>query len=87
MELTDEELREFSAIWKKAFKEELALGDARHYASQLIELYALLAEPLPSERRAPVSPEPLPCAISSTVANPPRPKTGKSSPSNPSGKR
>lgn len=43
MELTDEDLTEFIEIWKDEFKEDLSLGDARHHASQLLELYMLLA--------------------------------------------
>jgi hypothetical protein len=85
MELTDGELQEFCAIWKKTFKEDLAIGDARQCASQLIELYAQLAKPLPSERGSSATAEP--CATSSTAASPPSLKTDKSSPSNPSGKR
>lgn len=49
MELTDEDLKEFIAIWKAEFQEELSLGDARHHASQLMELYLVLAEPLPNK--------------------------------------
>jgi hypothetical protein len=86
MELTDEELQEFCAIWERAFKEEISIGDARHCASQLIELYARLAKPLPSERKS-FAPPPEPCATSSTAESPPRPKIARSSPSNPSGKR
>jgi len=41
--LTSEDLREFQEIWRRAFKEELTLGQARSHASKLIELYAMLA--------------------------------------------
>jgi hypothetical protein len=83
MELTDEELQEFRAIWNRAFKEEIPPGDARLRALQLIELYAQLARPLPSERESSMSPDP--CAISSIAENRPSPRTAKSYPSNPSG--
>jgi hypothetical protein len=86
MELTDQELQEFRDIWKKVFKEEISIGDARHCAFQLIELYARLAKPLPSERKSFAQPSE-PCATSSTAEDPPKPKTGRSSPSNPSGKK
>jgi hypothetical protein len=86
VELTDEELQEFQAIWKQTFKEDLSLGDARHCASQLIELYTQLAKPLPSERASFVPPSE-PCATSSIAENPPRTKTAKSCPSNHSGKK
>jgi hypothetical protein len=85
MQLNDEDVREFQEIWKRTFKEDIALGDARHCASQLIELYTQLAKPLPSERRSIVPPEP--CATFSTAADPQKPKTARSSPSNPSVKR
>jgi hypothetical protein len=86
MELTDEELHEFQAIWKRTFKEDLSLGDARQCASQLIELYTQLAKPLPSERGSFVPP-PEPCATSSIAEGPPKTKTAKSCPSNHSGKK
>ena len=50
MELTDEELQEFRDIWRRTFKEDIPIGDARQRALELIELYAQLAKPLPSER-------------------------------------
>ncbi len=49
MELGDQDIREFAEIWKQEFNEELAPDEARHHASQLLELYSLLAKPLPSE--------------------------------------
>lgn len=53
MQLTDKDLHEFCALWKAEFDEELSLDEARHCASQLLELCALLIRPLPSEYRAP----------------------------------
>jgi hypothetical protein len=46
MQLTDEDIREFSDLWRKEFNETLSPGDARRYASSILELYALLAEPV-----------------------------------------
>lgn len=47
MEITDDDLQRFQAIWRKEFEESLNEDEARYYASQLLELYALLARPLP----------------------------------------
>jgi len=49
MELTDEDLGEFVAIWKEEFGEIISMDEGRHAASQLLELYTLLGRPLPSE--------------------------------------
>jgi len=48
MELTEEDIREFAAIWKEEFGDSLSPADARHEASLLMELYSLLARPLPA---------------------------------------
>ena len=50
MELTEVDIREFQGLWKKEFGETLAETDARTRGSQLLELYARLAEPLPHDR-------------------------------------
>lgn len=42
MELTDDDIREYQAIWKKEFGEEISADDARRSASQLLELYRVL---------------------------------------------
>ena len=49
MRLHDEDIREFSELWKQEVKETLSPEEARHRASQLLELYLRLAEPLPNE--------------------------------------
>ena len=49
MQLDDQDIREFIVLWKKEFDEDLSFDEARYHASQLLELYALLAKPLPSE--------------------------------------
>jgi hypothetical protein len=48
MTLTDADLREFIEAWKQDFDEVLSVAEARQHASQLLELYSLLARPLPS---------------------------------------
>lgn len=45
MQLTDDDLREFADLWQAEFGETLSADDARHYASRLLRLYALLAAP------------------------------------------
>jgi hypothetical protein len=60
MQLKDDDLKEFVAIWKRVFNEEISLADARHHASQLVTLYLALAKRLPEEN----SSEP-------SVSNPP----------------
>ena len=47
MHLTNEDLTEFQAIWKREFGEDLPLNEARQRAFELLELYAVLARPLP----------------------------------------
>ena len=44
MELRDEDIREFAEIWKEEFGETISVSEARHHASQLMELYALLTQ-------------------------------------------
>ena len=43
MELSDEDVREFAAIWKDEFKEELTPERARFEAERFMELYLILA--------------------------------------------
>jgi hypothetical protein len=42
MTLSDNDLREYQRIWKEEFQEEISIQDARHSASMLMELFALL---------------------------------------------
>jgi hypothetical protein len=51
MEVDDRDIQEFIRLWKEEFKETLSPKDARQCASQLLELYGVLASPLPEERR------------------------------------
>jgi len=53
MQLKEDDLREFVAIWKRVFNEEISLAEARHRASQLVTLYLALAKRLPEETDSP----------------------------------
>lgn len=44
MQLAEADLREFIEIWQDEFQESISIEDARHSASMLMELYALLLE-------------------------------------------
>ena len=50
MELTDKDLDEFIAIWQKEFGEVITRDRARFHGGRLLELYALLMQPLPGEQ-------------------------------------
>ena len=43
-------LEEFRRLYKEALGEEVSEDEAREITSRLVELYMMLAEPLPSER-------------------------------------
>ncbi len=60
MQLKDDDLKEFVAIWKRVFNEEISLADARHRASQLVTLYLALAKRLPEEADHPAAHPPIP---------------------------
>ena len=53
MDLDDHDIQEFIQLWKEEFKETISPAGARQCAAQLLELYDLLARPLPDERREP----------------------------------
>jgi len=55
MQLTDEDIREFSELWQQEFHETLSPGEARQYASSLLELYSLIAQPCPADPAPPDS--------------------------------
>lgn len=44
MDLTDQDIEEFVAIWRQEFHEDLPLAEARTRATQLLELCAILIE-------------------------------------------
>lgn len=60
MQLTDEDVREFAALWKEEFDEEIPDAEVRLRASQLIKLYSLLIRPLQEEPADPEPEQPLP---------------------------
>ncbi len=43
MDLTEDEIKEFATIWRDEFGEELTPDQARHEATQFLQLYLLLA--------------------------------------------
>jgi hypothetical protein len=49
MMLSDDDVNEFKQLYEEEFKEAISEGDAQIMASQLIQLYDALAEPLPGE--------------------------------------
>ena len=51
MDLDEHDIQEFIRIWKEEFKEELSPAEARLRASELLELYDVLAKPLPDESK------------------------------------
>jgi hypothetical protein len=52
MDLDNRDIQEFIQLWKEEFKETLPPAGARQCASQLLELYAVLASPLPDRRES-----------------------------------
>lgn len=51
MDLEENDIAEFAELWKQEFNETISLDEARHCASQLLELYTILARPLPADRQ------------------------------------
>ncbi len=52
MLLTNEDREEFRQVYKKDAGEDITTEEAREIACRLLELYRLLARPLPSEKEA-----------------------------------
>jgi hypothetical protein len=52
MDLDENGVQEFIRLWKEEFNETISSADARHCASGLLELFAVLTKPLPSERHS-----------------------------------
>lgn len=52
MDLEETDIQEFIRLWKEEFQETISPADARQCASGLLELYALLMQPLPKERHS-----------------------------------
>jgi hypothetical protein len=49
--LQEADLRDFIQIWSDEFHETISMEQARERASMLMELYWLLAQPLPTVQR------------------------------------
>jgi len=82
MDLGDYDIQEFIQLWKEEFKETLPLAEARQCASQVLELYAVLASPLPDRRESRDGKHihiNTTCDTSSTAESPAKMKTAKSS--------
>lgn len=47
MQLSDEDIKEFAALWREEFGEEISDAEARREAAQLLQLYSLLIRPPP----------------------------------------
>ena len=43
MQWEENDIREFIQLWREEFREEIPIDEARHRATLLLELYALLA--------------------------------------------
>lgn len=56
--LTDEDIQEFIKLWEREFAERLTPDEARYHVSRVLELFTLLAQPLPGEMREHPGPEP-----------------------------
>ena len=54
MNINNEDLQEFAKLYREAFGEYISEKDALEMASDLADLYTLLAEPLPSEQSNPM---------------------------------
>lgn len=58
MPITNKRLEELRGLYKEEFGEEIDLEEAQEMAQRLVELYMMLAEPLPSERAKTTAPPP-----------------------------
>ena len=58
MTLEAEEISGFIKLWQEGFHEKLTPDEARHQASLLLEIYAVLYEPTPEEQVAGSNPPP-----------------------------
>ena len=51
MQFSEDDIAKFQKIWKNEFKEEISVDRASHEISLLVEIYTVLAEPLPNEKK------------------------------------
>jgi hypothetical protein len=49
MPISPERIQEFMRLYKEVYKEEITEDIAREMASRLVELYVMLAQPLPGD--------------------------------------
>ena len=56
MQISDEHLDDLIERWKHAFGETLTRAEAQHQGSKLIELYRIIARPLPGSATPPSDP-------------------------------
>ena len=84
MDLQEDEIQEFIRLWSEEYGEMLSAGEARQQASLLLELYGVLADPLPEDRHESSGGQKqnasLQCDTSSTAENPAKTRIAKSSP-------
>ncbi len=58
MQISDEDLEEFTRLYAAEFGEKLSKAEASEIAGRFVDLYTLLAEPLPSEQEGAAMPQP-----------------------------
>jgi hypothetical protein len=51
MAISDENLREFIAIWQEEYDEILTLAEAREYAQWMLDFYMLIHRPAPVNKK------------------------------------
>jgi hypothetical protein len=57
MRLNQEDIMEFKEIYAEEFGEQISYAEAERMASDLMQLFELLARPLPGERTPTLEPE------------------------------
>lgn len=56
MQLNDEDIREFTALYTQEFGETISEVEAREMGSRVLDLYTILMRPLPHELNTPATP-------------------------------
>jgi len=56
MQISDEDLEEFMRLYTAEFGQQLSKAEASEIAGRFVDLYMLLAEPLPSEQEGAAKP-------------------------------
>ena len=57
MQISDEDLEEFRRLYTAEFGDELSKAEASEIAGRFVDLYTLVAEPLPSEQEGAATPQ------------------------------